>query len=157
ASIRTFGFLIPVLIDEADMVLAGHGRIAAARLVGLETVPVIRVTHLTSAHKRALVIVDNRLAELAGWDNSLLKVELAEIAALDLAFDMEIAGSDPVEIDRLQQECPESPDLADKIPPMDDRAPPVSRLGDVWEMGRHRVICGDALKQETYLRLMGGT
>lgn len=157
ASIRTFGFLNPILIDEQGMVLAGHGRLAAARRIGLETVPVLPVKHLTPAHKRALVIADNRLAELAGWDRNLLGIELAEINALELDFDIEITGFDTVEIDRLQHDLTApAPDPADDVPAVDAVSEPVTRAGDLWHLGRHRVICGSALERETYARLLDG-
>lgn len=156
ASIRTFGFLSPILIDERGMVLAGHGRLAAARLVGLEVVPVVQVKHLTPARKRALVLADNRLAELAGWDRKLLKIELAELSALDLDFEIEVTGFDTVEIDRLQLLGIEEtePDPADEIPALDDSSAVVTQLGDIWQLGRHRAICGTALEPSTYARLL---
>jgi 16S rRNA G966 N2-methylase RsmD len=156
ASIRTFGFLNPILVDEQGMVLAGHGRLAAARLLGLDEVPVVQVTHLTPAHKRALVLADNRLAELAGWDRNLLKIELAELSTLDLDFEVEITGFDTVEIDRLLQVGIEEaqPDPADDIPPVDIGRDPVTRLGDVWCLGRHRLMCGSALERTSYAQLL---
>src|SRR5580693_604751 len=92
ASIKEFGFLVPMLIDEDDVILAGHGRAEAARLLKMDTVPTIAVRHLTPARKRAFMLADNRLAELAGWNEELLAVELAELASLDLDFDFEVTG-----------------------------------------------------------------
>src|SRR5882672_2781622 len=155
ASIRAFGFVSPVLIDERGMVLAGHGRLAAARMVGLKAVPTMQVTHLAPAEKRALVLADNRLAELAGWDRNLLKIELAELSALDLKFEIEVTGFDTVEVDRLQQVGEsDQPDPADEIPAVDDASDAVTRMGDIWQLGRHRVICGNALEPKSYAELL---
>lgn len=100
-SIRRFGFVNPVLIDEDDRILAGHGRVAAAKAIGLETVPVVYVSGLTEAERKAYVIADNRLAELAGWDEELLRLELGAIEDLDLGFDLELTGFATAEIEKL--------------------------------------------------------
>lgn len=154
ASIEEFGFTNPVLIDETKTILAGHGRVEAAKQLGLKEVPVIRIEHMTAEQKRAYVIADNQLALNAGWDESLLAVELGELA--ELSFDVSITGFEMGEIDRLIG----SLDLSkagdeDEIPCPDD-GPAITELGDVWEIGRHRLICGDATEMEVYDRLMLG-
>ncbi len=101
ASIREFGFTNPVLIDDGGGIIAGHGRVEAAKLLGIEKVPVIRLDHLSEAQKRAYIVADNRLAELAGWDEELLAVELQYLSTLDLDFDVEITGFETAEIDIL--------------------------------------------------------
>ena len=155
ASIREFGFLGAVLVDEADQLLSGHGRIEAARTLGMTEVPTIAVKHLTPERKRAFALADNRLAELAGWDDELLSIELIELSELELDFDFEVTGFDTVDVDRLaglttnqavEPEVVREPDRAD---------PPVSELGDLWQLGRHRLLCGSALDGEAYRRLLG--
>jgi len=157
ASIRTFGFTNPVLIDEADGVIAGHGRIAAARLLGLAEVPTIRLADMSEAQVRAYVIADNRLAENAGWDRELLAIELGYLSELELDFEVTVTGFALPEIDILIGEHAARAGEAggaDVVPPP-AAGPAVTRLGDVWVIGAHRLICGDALAAETYARLMG--
>ena len=154
ASIRQFGFTNPVLIDGAGGIVAGHGRVAAARLLGMAEVPVIELSHLSEAERRAYVIADNRLAELAGWDRDILAIELQALSELDLDFDLEITGFETAELDLLL----DGPD-PDQADPDDDVADSetgvaVTRTGDIWDLGKHRLICGDAQKPETYAALM---
>ncbi len=158
ASIEEFGFTNPVLIDAEGGIIAGHGRVEAAKLLGLEKVPAIRLDHLSEAQKRAYVIADNRLAQLAGWDNELLALELQFLSTLDLDFDVEITGFETAEIDILIEslDTSASDDEADRLPEIDDAAPPVSRVGDLWHLGAHRLLCDDALEPESYERLMAG-
>lgn len=168
ASIRTFGFLSPIIIDEVDHVLAGHGRLEAAkRELKLKAVPCLRVGSLTAEAKRAFVLADNRLAELSEWDEGLLAAELEELSTLELDFDLELTGFDTVDLDRLLVPEPAprlregdsqglSTDPDDDIP-----APlttPVTRLGDIWQCGDHRVVCGDSVEQDgaIYARLLDG-
>ena len=140
ASIREFGFTNPVLIDESGGIIAGHGRVMAARKIGLAEVPCIRLMHLTDTQKRAYVIADNKIALNSGWDNEMLKLELSDLKGLD--FDLDRTGFSMDEINAL---------LADKgteglTDPDDVPEPPVepvTRLGDVWLLGRHRLVCGD--------------
>jgi len=154
ASIRQFGFTNPVLIDENGSIVAGHGRVAAAKQLGMTEVPTIALDHLTPAERRAYVIADNRLAELAGWDAEILKIEFQALAELDLDFDLEITGFETAELDLLLDG-----DVADGEDP-DDVLPealpdvPVTQAGDVWLLGNHRLICGDAQLPETYATLM---
>lgn len=129
ASIRQFGFTAPILVDEKGMVLAGHGRLKAAQSLGLTKVPVVSVTHLTAADKRALQIADNQIAALAGWDHDLLRVELAELNMPDLGFEVEITGFDTAEIDRIMQVGNDAAedDPADTILPLADDGPAITR------------------------------
>jgi site-specific DNA-methyltransferase (adenine-specific) len=153
ASIREFGFTNPVLIDEANGIIAGHGRVMAARKLKMAEVPCIRLSHLSDAQKRAYVIADNKLALNAGWDEAMLKLELADLKALD--FDLDLTGFNTAEIDAL---------LADKgteglTDPDDAPEPPVepvTRLGDVWVCGQHRVMCGSSLDQSQIELLCAG-
>lgn len=155
-SIETFGFNNPVLIDEERRILAGHGRVAAARLLGRERVPCLLLDHMTPAQKRAYVVADNRLAELAGWDNDLLAVELGELAGLDLGFELTTTGFDAGAIDTLiEGAAPNDPAGApdDVLPALSEVA--VTCHGDLWQLARHRLVCGDARDQATYAQLLG--
>jgi DNA modification methylase len=153
ASIQEFGFVNPVLIDENCMIVAGHGRVAAADMLGMTTVPTILLTHLTPEQVRAYVLADNRLAELAGWDKDILRIELGELIELDLDFDIEITGFATVDIDKMLSPAEDSvADPADTIPEPAEQA--VSRVGDLWELGPHRLLCGNALDPDCYAVLM---
>jgi DNA modification methylase len=155
ASIKEFGFISPILIDGADGIIAGHGRAEAAKLIGMSDVPTVRVDHLTPAQIRAYVIADNRLAENAGWDRALLTLELQELS-VDLNFDVTVTGFETAEIDLLISELNEdSPDQADEVPTIDRSVPAVSRPGDLWHIGDHFLLCGDALKKDSYVTLLG--
>ncbi len=156
ASIGEFGWTNPVLIDGEGRIIAGHGRVAAADMLGIDEVPTILLEGMTEAQKRAYVIADNRLAELAGWDEEVLAIELQALGEIDLDFDLEVTGFETAEIDLLIESLDESgsEDEADAIPEIDETAPPVSRLGDLWRLGRHRLLCADATKAESYERLM---
>lgn len=153
-SIRHFGFTNPILIDDEDQVLAGHGRLAAARTLGLEQVPTIRLAQMTDADKRAYVIADNRIAENAGWDEELLALELRYLTDLDLDFDVTITGFQMPEIDLLIQGLDEA-DPADVIPERDPEAPVITQVGDLYELGAHRLLCEDATKTQSYAALLG--
>ena len=155
ASIKEFGFISPILIDGADGIIAGHGRAEAAKLIGMSDVPTVRVDHLTPAQIRAYVIADNRLAENAGWDRALLTLELQELS-VELNFDVTVTGFETAEIDLLISELNEdSPDEADEVPTIDRSVPAVSRPGDLWRIGDHFLLCGDALKKDSYVTLLG--
>jgi hypothetical protein len=159
ASIAKFGFLAPILVDEENRVLAGHGRLLAANKLGRPSVPVIRVAHLTAAEKRAYMLADNRLAQLSEWDFGKLKIELDALTNPKLEFDYEITGFDTADIDRMfggPRGDGAGVDLDDELPTLPD-TPPVSRIGDVWRLGDHRLICGDAREFYTYERLLGST
>ncbi len=159
-SIETFGFTNPVLIDAERTILAGHGRVEAAKLLGLETVPCLRLDHMSAEEKRAYVLADNKLALNAGWDEELLALELGELLALDAdtGFDVSITGFSIPEIDGiLESVAPEEPGDPgdDALPPLDD-GPTRCRPGDVWALGPHRLVCGDALDPATVALLMQG-
>lgn len=154
ASIQAFGFTIPVLVNETGMILAGHARVEAARRAGLTAVPVITASHLSAAQQRAYVIADNRLAELATWDRETLTIELKDLVALD--FDVETTGFATGEIDILIDStgAPSDRGQVDDLPET-QTGPAVSELGDLWELGRHRLLCGDALQRAAYRQLLG--
>jgi ParB-like chromosome segregation protein Spo0J len=155
ASIKEFGFVNPVLIDGAGGIIAGHGRVEAAKLLGMSDIPVVRVDHLTPTQIRAYVIADNRLAENAGWDSALLALELQELS-VDLNFDVTVTGFETAEIDILINELKDDgPDEADAVPDIDRTIPAVSRLGDRWLLGDHILLCGDAQSKDSYARLLG--
>jgi DNA modification methylase len=139
-SIAEFGFVNPVLVGDDGVIVAGHGRVMAARKLGLSEAPVIVLSHLTPTQRRALMIADNQIATNAGWNDELLAAELA--ALKDDAFDLELLGFDDAELDRLLATELEPGDDADEVP--EPPADPISRLGDLWICGEHRVLCGDA-------------
>lgn len=153
ASIREFGFTNPVLIDGENGIIAGHGRVLAARKLGLDAVPCIELAHLTEAQKRAYVIADNKLALNAGWDDAMLAVELQELG--DLGFDLDLTGFSADEIEALMPE-EVAPGLTDEdaVPEVQDE--PVSKPGDVWLLGKHRVMCGDSTSVTDLDRLTSG-
>jgi ParB-like chromosome segregation protein Spo0J len=146
ASIESFGWTNPVLIDDTDRIVAGHGRIEAAKLLGMKRIPTIPLTNMSDAQIRAYVIADNKLAELAGWDDELLAIELQALTELDLDFDIEITGFAMGEIDTLIDglNSSETHDQADQIPELDPGQPVVSKPGDLWQLGQHRLLCGNA-------------
>ena len=154
ASIQEFGFNNPVLVDRNSMILAGHGRVEAAKTLGLKYVPVIRIEHLTDGQKRAFSIADNRIALNAGWDLEMLALDLKELAKLELPFDLEITGFDTAEIDLLIDGNPrQKDDPADKSPFL--RTEAVSQPGDLWILGEHKLLCADALDKASYALLLG--
>ena len=155
-SIETFGFTNPVLIDRENVILAGHGRVSAAKLLGLNTVPCIRLENMTPEEKRAYVLADNKLALNAGWDEDLLPQELAALSDLDLDFSLEVTGFSIGEVDNLLEGLhPEEPGDPD-----DDvifvEAPRRCVPGDVWQLGRHRLVCGDSRDRDVIALLMDG-
>ena len=155
ASIREFGFTNPVLIDGEGGIIAGHGRVMAARQLGLSEVPCIRLAHLTDPQKRAYVIADNKLALNAGWDDALLALELRELAEMD--FDLHLTGFDDDEISKLLDiELGEGEGQGDADAVPEVRPDPISKPGDVWVLGRHRVMCGDSTSIDQAGVLMGG-
>lgn len=154
ASIVEFGFNNPVLVDGADGIVAGHGRLIAARKLGLTHIPVVVLDHLTDAQKRAYVIADNRLAEQAGWDEDILKEELAALQAED--FDISLVGFSDDELVGLLDYWPEGEGHTEDEAVPETPSVPVSKPGDVWLMGNHRVCCGDAtIKKDLDLLLDG--
>ena len=165
ASIVEYGWTNPVLVDGDNGIIAGHGRLAAAHKLGLTEVPVIELAHLSPTQKRAYVISDNRLALDAGWDDAMLALELAELS--EAGFDLALTGFEDAEIEALladdlgdgdgdgdQEQDADESDAADDVP--DTPTTPVSRSGDVWALGQHRLICGDAADPSVIAILMRG-
>ena len=156
SSIERFGFVNPVLVDADNGIVAGHGRVEAARYLGLATVPTLRVDHLSDADKRAYILADNRLAEDAGWDHDMLAIELQGLIDLDVSI--ELTGFELAEVDRIIEGqgslSPENTDPADEHVEPDPAAPCVTRVGDLWELGSHRLLCGDATKAGSYNELL---
>ncbi len=155
-SIQAFGFVTPILIDADGVIIAGHGRLEAAKLLKMTSVPTLMVDHLTPAEVRAYVIADNQLAALAGWDKKLLALEIAEIAMLDPDLDLTITGFEIADLSFLSdaaasQAGHEEPDVR----PPNRSIEPVTQLGDIWQCGPHLLICGDALDPKSYQALLG--
>lgn len=155
ASIREFGFTNPVLVDANGGIIAGHGRVMAARKLGMADVPCIRLAHLSEAQKRAYVIADNKLALNSGWDEKMLAIEFKDLQAMD--FDLELTGFGLGDIEELLDELdatPEGNTDADQTPAV--QAEVVSQPGDVWLLGKHRIMCGDSTSAEQVQKLLGG-
>jgi DNA modification methylase len=157
-SIETFGFNVPVLVDGKLNVIAGHGRILAASALGMTQIPIVCLDHLTPAQIRAFMIADNRLTEVATWDDRMLAEQLRDLSLSGLDFDIEVTGFEMGEIDLLIHSLEDAPtagsDPADILPEV-SASPPVSKIDDVWVLGRHRVLCGDALDPGAFTALMG--
>ncbi len=155
-SIKEFGFNVPVLIDENNQIVAGHGRVAAARTLGLTSAPTIRIDHLTEEQKRAFLIVDNRLTENSTWDRQTLRIELQEIKDLCPQFDLEITGFDTRDLELLFDIPGDDKSEAELAPPGPDLSKPaICQPGYVWTMGPHRLLCGSALDAGAYRQLLG--
>src|SRR4029077_6072 len=158
ASIRAFGFNVPILIDSKLKVLAGHGRLQACPFVGIKEVPTIMLENLNEAQLWAFMIADNRLTENATWNDRLLGEQLKALSEVELDFSLEVTGFDIAEIDLriegLGVVNPEA-DRADELPDIGPRIP-VSQPGDLWLLGRHRVFCGSALDASAYATVMNG-
>ncbi|MDB5480487.1 MAG: methylase domain protein [Caulobacteraceae bacterium] len=152
ASIQQFGFVSPLLIDSGGAVLAGVARLAAAKTLGMTALPAVVVDHLTSAEQRAYVLADNRLAELAGWNKEALKLELADLAELELDFSLEVTGFSLPEIDAIRFGVGESDAEDDEVPGA--RTEIVSQVGDLWLLGEHRLLVGDSTSPEALDRLL---
>jgi DNA modification methylase len=150
ASIERFGFVNPILIDADDTVIAGHGRLAAAKILRLTHVPTLQITHLTAPERRAYALADNQLALLADWDIPLLSLEIQELSTL--AVELDVLGFPAPSIDGL---LADRASLADEVPEP-PAGPPVSRRGDLWHLGPHRLLCGDARDPADYARLLDG-
>ena len=154
SSLREFGFVNPVLIDREFNVLAGHGRIAAAKEEGIKEVPCVFVEHLSEAQKKAYILADHRMSLDAGWDDSLLKVEMESLQ--EMGFDIGMTGFDEMEIaDLFETDTEGEEDNFDVDAELEK--PCFSKTGDVWHIGRHTVICGDSTESETYKLLLGDT
>ena len=147
ASIREFGFKVPVIVDGDNVIVAGHTRVKAARELGMETVPCIIADDLTPEQVRAFRLADNKTAELAGWDFAKLEEELSEISD---QFDMSAFGFDMSDFEE------EKEIIEDEAPEVDEEAEPITRLGDIWQLGRHRLMCGDSTSVESVAVLMDG-
>ena len=145
-SITEFGFNVPVLIDDKKRIIAGHGRVLAAKKLGLEEVPVIEFSHLSEPQKNAFMLADNRLQELGGgWNDDLLRLELSDLRAAD--FDIELTGF--TEDDFLDEgDIDDSMDAENQCPELDEKKPVVTVQGDVWQLGNHRLFCGDATNKD---------
>src|SRR4051812_6200451 len=153
-SIKTFGFNVPILVDPHLRVITGHGRLLAARQLGLSDVPTISLKHLTPAQAKAFAIADNRLTEIATWDDRLLGEQLRELSALDLDFSLDVTGFNTPELDLLIEGVDQHSDNDDDVPGPQS-GPAVCRPGDLWQLGPHRIYCGNALEESTYRVLMG--
>ena len=158
-SISAFGFVVPIVADETKTILLGHGRCEAARTESLDQVPVIFLEGLSDARKRALVVADNKITENAGWDRERLAIELPELAEILIGEDLDISitGFEPVEIDQIITDFEDdSSDPADTIESAWQAAQGVSKPGDLWKLGKHRLLCGDARNKDDVDRLMAG-
>jgi DNA modification methylase len=156
-SIKEFGFNVPIVADESNIILAGHGRWLAAKLLGLSTIPTIVLAGLSNAQRRAYLLADNKLAEKAGWDRGALAVEIETLTPLltDVGLNIEITGFEPAEIDALMRDHADSEEDPADLPPK-VLSDPISELGDVWSLGPHRLVCGDARKPTYVSKLMAG-
>ncbi len=154
ASIKEFGFNNPILISDDYSIIAGHGRLAAARKLGLAEVPVIRLSHLSDTQRKAYVLADNRLALNAGWDNDLLKLELIELKAEDV--DLEMLGFSVEELDGLLNALEPTEGLTDEDAVPEPPEEPITKPGDIWILGKHRLMCGDSTSVDAVDKLMQG-
>jgi hypothetical protein len=154
ASIKEFGFNSPVLVDGDNGIIAGHGRVMAAKKLNLDEIPTIELKHLTKTQKKAYILADNRLALNSGWDNDLLALELGELS--DDGFDLDLLGFDDTELSLLDDEVEQTEGLTDEDATPDVPIEPVTKLGDVWLCGNHRVMCGDSTSIDAVDKLMNG-
>ncbi len=152
-SIVEFGFVNPILVGDDNIIIAGHGRLMAAQQLGLDTVPVIVLGHLSEMQRRALILADNKIAANAGWDEALLQLELNELQ--NLGFDLDVIGFSDTELEELMQfDDVDSKFDADAIPDVQETV--ISQAGDLWQLGDHRLLCGDSTKEDDVLSLMDG-
>lgn len=153
-SIKRFGFTNPVLIDNHRNIICGHGRVAAAKVLGLREVPTLIISHLSDVEKRAYILADNKLAEKSGWDREILAIELQ--ALIDSNFEIELTGFETSELDLIFDDAAQAHDTApeDESGPYDSKST-VTKLGDLWLLGKHRLICADSRDKDTYGRLLG--
>ena len=157
-SIKMFGWVNPVIVDQQLTILAGHARLEAAKMLGLDRVPIIRIDDMTKAHKRAYMLAANKIASNAGWDKELLALELSALLEIeDHEFDITVTGFEMGEIDMVIGEQPlEANDESDLLPHVDPELPLVSEPGDLWHLGEHRLLCGDATSDKAFSQLMDG-
>jgi DNA modification methylase len=153
ASISEFGFVNPILVGDDNGIIAGHGRLLAAKMLGLDEVPVIRLAHLTETQRRALVIADNKIAENAGWDEEMLKLELQSLQ--DEMFDLDLLGFSDEALEELLEDDATKEGQSDEDAAPEVPVNPVSVDGDIWLCGDHRVICGDSTQLASFENLMG--
>ena len=156
ASIKEFGFNNPILLDGENGVVAGHGRLLAAKKLGLKTVPCIELGHLTEAKKKAYILADNKIALNSGWNNELLNIELEELRDEDI--DLNLIGFSDAELDEIskeftEEEKPFTDEETDEIP---EEVETKCKLGDLWQLGEHRLMCGDSTDEECFKKLMNG-
>lgn len=154
ASIKEFGFNNPILIADDQSIVAGHGRLAAARKLGLAEVPVVRLSHLSDTQRKAYILADNRLALNAGWDNDLLKLELQELEIEGV--DLEMLGFSKEELDGLLNSLEPTEGLTDEDSVPETPEEPITKPGDIWILGKHRLMCGDSTSVDAVDRLMNG-
>lgn len=154
ASIKEFGFTNPILLDGDNGIIAGHGRVMAAELLKMAEVPCIELPHLTPAQKKAYILADNKLALNAGWDDELLEAELKSLEELD--FDVDLTGFDSDELSDIFRDGEAVEDDFDVDAEIEAIETPVSKLGDIWQLGNHRLMCGDSTDKETVAKLMDG-
>jgi len=152
ASIREFGWTNPILLDGENGIIAGHGRVMAASKLGETEVPTIELSHMDDNQKRAYIIADNKLALNAGWDNEMLALELKDLS--DAGYDLGLTGFDPDEIDALNPQVVEGLTDEDAVPEVPEE--PVTKLGDIYQLGRHRLMCGDSTSLDAVDALMNG-
>jgi len=157
-SIKAFDFNVPILVDRDDNVTAGHARVLACLELGITEVPTLCLEHLSPVQIRAFMIADNRLTEIATWDDRLLAQQLKDLSLIGLDFDVEVTGFEMGEIDlriaSLEDEPDPTDDPADAVPELPAR-PPISKIGDIWHLGRHRILCGNAREHADLEKLMG--
>lgn len=154
-SMKEFGWTNPILVDQDNNIIAGHGRLEAAHLLGIKEVPIIQLSHLTEEQRRAYILADNKLTENAGWDNDILAIELEYLTSID--FDVEITGFGTGEIDFLMDGAVnEDLDPADEVIEPQTDTPAITKPGDLWVLGEHKLYCGDSLEEDSYFTLMGG-
>ncbi|MFM6932213.1 MAG: site-specific DNA-methyltransferase [Novosphingobium sp.] len=156
SSIERFGFVNPVLISDANEIIAGHGRVEAAKLLGLGSVPTVMLSHMSDAERRAYILADNKLAENAGWDREILAIELQGL--IDLNFEVELTGFSLAEIDftldaARDAKTDQRDEPEDKVPEV--AGDPITQMGDLWRLGNHRLLCGDAQVPDHFARLLG--
>lgn len=152
ASIKQFGFVVPILIDRNNRIIAGHARAEAAKLLDIEEVPTILLENLSENQIKAFMLADNRLAEKAVWDPETLAVELQHLVEVN-EFDVSVTGFEVAEIDSIIEEARSGSEENDAIG-IDETAMPITRLGDLWKLGKHRLLCGDALHESSFAKLM---
>jgi DNA modification methylase len=155
SSIKAFGFLNPILVDDSNVIVAGHGRVAAAKLLGMRDVPTIKLSGLSEAEIRAYILADNKLAERAGWDPAILAIELQHLLTLDSDLDITLTGFEVAEIDVILRDANANSEIDDVVD-LAVQGPAITQVGDVWLLGKHRVLCGNSLEQESYKKLMAG-